>query len=169
MTTLQTLSDLRKQYPKSWLLEYIEKAKSGEEIIGNELMMMLDILLGHFENPTAIFPDGITFDTSESDTRIKFIETKIKHFEAPFAGKPFILTLRQKAYIEAFIVSKFTTKRLDVGSSFPRKNPPSGPEMWKVATRGRDGLGGVLLRRDGNEDTLFVKRLRTGRLDVRCD
>ena len=102
MTTLQTLSDLRKRYPKSWLLEYIEKAKSGEEIIGNELMLMLDILIGHFENPTAIFPDGITFDTSESDIRIKFIETKVKHFEAPFAGKPFILTLRQKAYIEAF-------------------------------------------------------------------
>jgi len=102
MTTLQTLSDLRKRYPESWLLEYIEKAKSGEEIIGNELMLMLDILLGHFENPTAIFPDGITYDTSESDTRIKFIETKVKHFEAPFAGKPFILTLRQKAYIEAF-------------------------------------------------------------------
>ena len=33
--------------------------------------------------------------------RIKFIETEIKHFESPFAGKPFILTLNQKAITEA--------------------------------------------------------------------
>jgi phage terminase large subunit-like protein len=86
----------------SWLIEYIGKCKRGEILIGLELMAMLDILLGHLEDPTAIFPDGITFDTSESDKRIRFIEKECKHFEAPFAGKPFILTLRQKAYIEAF-------------------------------------------------------------------
>lgn len=122
MTTLQTLSDLRKQYPKSWLLEYIEKAKSGEEIIGNELMLMLDILIGHLKNPTEIFPDGITYDTSESDTRIKFIETKVRHFEAPFAGKPFILTLRQKAYIEAFYSFKIYDEEVGEGSDCFKKD-----------------------------------------------
>lgn len=90
------IHDLRKTYPNSWLLEYIEKCKSKEIIIGKELMMMLDILLSHFDNP------DIRFDTSESDIRIKFIEKECKHYEAPFAGKPFILTLRQKAFIEAF-------------------------------------------------------------------
>lgn len=90
------MKDLRKQYPNSWLLEYIEKCKTKEIIIGQELMMMLDILLGHFDNPE------LRFDTSESDIRIKFIEKECKHYEAPFAGKPFILTLRQKAFIESF-------------------------------------------------------------------
>lgn len=90
------IHDLRKEYPNSWLLEYIEKCKTKEIIIGNELMMMLDILLSHFDNP------DLRFDTSESDIRIKFIEKECKHYEAPFAGKPFILTLRQKAFIEAF-------------------------------------------------------------------
>ncbi len=90
------IHDLRKTYPNSWLLEYIEKCKSKEIIIGKELMMMLDILLNHFDNP------DLRFDTSESDIRIKFIEKECKHYEAPFAGKPFILTLRQKAFIEAF-------------------------------------------------------------------
>ena len=90
------IHDLRKTYPNSWLLEYIEKCKSKEIIIGKELMMMLDILLSHFDNP------DLRFDTSESDIRIKFIEKECKHYEAPFAGKPFILTLRQKAFIEAF-------------------------------------------------------------------
>ena len=67
------IHDLRKTYPNSWLLEYIEKCKSKEIIIGKELMMMLDILLSHFDNP------DLRFDTSESDIRIKFIEKECKH------------------------------------------------------------------------------------------
>lgn len=98
---MSDIRSLRKKYPDSWLLEYIEKAKTGEEIIGRELMQMLDILLGHLENPTAIFETGIIFDTTDAHKRIKFIEKECKHYEAPFAGKPFILTLRQKAYMEA--------------------------------------------------------------------
>lgn len=79
----------------SFLLEYINKCKSGEIIIGQELMQQLDILLTHFEDPL------ITINFEEAQKRIKFIETKCKHYEAPFAGKPFILMLFQKAFIEA--------------------------------------------------------------------
>lgn len=102
---MNKIRELRKKYPSSFLLEYIEKCKTKEIIIGNELMMMLDILLDHFINPNHFYEElqsEIRFDTSESDIRIKFIEKECKHYEAPFAGKPFILTLRQKAYIEAF-------------------------------------------------------------------
>lgn len=87
---------LIKQYPDSFLLEYIQKCKVKEITVGNELMMMLDILLNHFEDET------IKYDATESNIRIKFIEKECKHYEAPFAGKPFILTLRQKAFIDAF-------------------------------------------------------------------
>lgn len=79
----------------SWLLEYISKCKSGKILIGRELMLILDILIGHFKNP------NITIDFQDAHKRIKFIETKCKHYEAPFAGKPFILELFQKAFIEA--------------------------------------------------------------------
>lgn len=79
----------------SWLIEYIYKCKSGEIIIGHELMLELDILLDDFEDP------NITINFEEAEKRIKFIETKCKHYEAPFAGKPFILMLFQKAFIEA--------------------------------------------------------------------
>lgn len=79
----------------SWLLEYINKCKSGEIIIGHELMQQLDILLTHFENK------DITIDFEDAHKRIKFIETKCKHYEAPFAGKAFILMLFQKAFIES--------------------------------------------------------------------
>lgn len=80
---------------QSYLLEYINKCKSGEIIIGHELMQMLDVLLTHFDNP------DIKVDFTEGHKRIRFIETKCRHFEAPFAGKPFKLELFQKAFIEA--------------------------------------------------------------------
>jgi phage terminase large subunit-like protein len=84
----------------SYLLEYIKKCKSGEILIGNELMQMLDILLSHFDNP------DIQIDFEDAHKRIKFIETKCKHFEAPFAGKPFLLELFQKAFAEALYIFK---------------------------------------------------------------
>ena len=79
----------------SWLLEYIQKCKSGEIIIGHELMQMLDTLLGHFSD------SEIKIELEDAHKRINFIETKCKHFEAPFAGKPFILELFEKAFIES--------------------------------------------------------------------
>lgn len=79
----------------SYLLEYIEKCRSGEIVVGHELLQMLDILDSHFQNP------DIHFDVVEAHKRIKFIETHCKHFEAPFAGKPFKLELFQKAVTEA--------------------------------------------------------------------
>lgn len=79
----------------SFLLEYIDKCKKGEILIGHELMQQLDILLSHFVDPK------ITIDFEDAHKRISFIETKCKHFEAPFAGKPFLLMLFQKAFNEA--------------------------------------------------------------------
>lgn len=84
----------------SFLLQYISKCKSGEIIIGQELMLMLDILLTHFDDP------DIKVEFEDANKRINFIETKCKHFEAPFAGKPFLLELFQKAFIEATYIFK---------------------------------------------------------------
>ncbi len=90
------LDELRIRYQTSFLLEYIGKCKRGEIIIGHELMQMLDILLTHFDDPT------IKINFEPAHKRIKFIESQCKHYEAPFAGKPFIMMLFQKAFIEAF-------------------------------------------------------------------
>ncbi|SDL20157.1 terminase large subunit [Natronincola ferrireducens] len=84
----------------SWLIEYINRCKSGEIIIGHELMMELDRIILDFNDPL------ITVDLADAHKRIKFIETKCKHFEAPFAGKPFILELFQKAFIESIYIFK---------------------------------------------------------------
>jgi len=80
----------------SFLLEYIGKCRSGEIIIGHELNQMFDILLDLFDN------SEITFEMADARKRIKFIESKCRLYEAPYAGKPFILLLWQKAFLEAF-------------------------------------------------------------------
>jgi len=95
---LKTAEELRQIYPKSFLLEYIEKCKSGEILIGHELMQQLDMLLEHFDDP------DIKIDFTDGSVRIKFIQTKCRHSEAPHAGKPFVLELFQKAFIEAIYV-----------------------------------------------------------------
>jgi phage terminase large subunit-like protein len=92
-----------KLYPyldHSFLLQYVNKCKSGEIVIGQELMQELDTLLTHFDDP------DIKIEFEDAKKRIHFIETKCKHFEAPFAGKPFILELFQKAFIEAIYIFK---------------------------------------------------------------
>jgi len=92
---------------QSYLLQYISKCKAGEIIIGQELMMQLDMLLAHFEN------DSIKIDFKDAHQRIKFIETQCKHFEAPFAGKPFILDLFQRAFIEAIYIFKVYDEEIE--------------------------------------------------------
>lgn len=79
----------------SYLLEYIHKCKTGEIVVGRELIQQLDKLLEHFDD------QAIEIDFTEAHKRIRFIETRCRHYEAPFAGKPFILELFQKAFEEA--------------------------------------------------------------------
>lgn len=107
MTDLMTTNRLRKKYPGSYLLEYIARGKAGEIVIGRELMAMLDILLENFEDPL------LKFEMDDAHKRIKFIESECKHYEAPFAGKPFILTLRQKAFTEALYSFKMFDDELN--------------------------------------------------------
>jgi phage terminase large subunit-like protein len=79
----------------SYLTEYYDKCKSREIIIGRELMAQLDMLIEDMQSPL------YRFDPTEAKKRINFIEKECKHSISPFAGKPFILELWQKAIIEA--------------------------------------------------------------------
>jgi phage terminase large subunit-like protein len=79
----------------SYLIEYYEKCKRGDIIIGRELMTQLDMLMEDMKNPI------YKFDPTEAHKRIKFIEKECRHSISPFAGKPFILELHQKAFREA--------------------------------------------------------------------
>lgn len=87
-------------FQHSYLIEYINKCRSGEILIGHELNLEFDRLLMNFDDP------AIRIEFEDAHKRIKFIETKCRHFEAPFAGKPFLLELFQKAFIEAIYIFK---------------------------------------------------------------
>jgi len=109
------MNKLYDKYP-GYLTEYMARCESGEILIGQELMQMLSIMAGYLERPDALydtFQSEIIFDTADSHKRIKFIEKECKHYEAPFAGKPFILTLRQKAFIEAFYSFEIFDKEIN--------------------------------------------------------
>jgi phage terminase large subunit-like protein len=92
------LHELVIKYPDSNLLKYIDSCKSGNAIVGKELIQQLDMLLDNFNNP------DIQIDFSEAQKRIDFIEKQCRHSEAPYAGKPFLLMPFQKAFIEAIYI-----------------------------------------------------------------
>lgn len=79
----------------SYLVDYYEKCKAGEIIVGRELMAQLQMLMDDLQDP------AYRFDPTEANKRIRFIENECKHSISPFAGKPFILELHQKAFREA--------------------------------------------------------------------
>lgn len=80
---------------KDYLEQYTDLILSGGIKSGKFLRMQLEILKEHRSNPE------IKVDMAEADKRIRFIEQNCKHSISPFAGKPFLLELWQKAFIEA--------------------------------------------------------------------
>lgn len=78
-----------------YLDEYYQKCCSGEITSGRELRQCLAALIEDMQDPQ------YKFDVEKAHKRIKFIETQCRHSISPFAGKPFLLELWEKAFIEA--------------------------------------------------------------------
>lgn len=94
------------------LLKYYKEIKSGRILAGAELIMQLEVLVKEINDPIYQSIMKIRIDYEDSEKRIKFIESKCKHFEAPHAGKPFILELWQKALVEALFAIKIYDEEL---------------------------------------------------------
>lgn len=124
MIKIDRINKLINKYPNSNLLEYTGKIFKGEIIAGKELKQTLRNLLECFED------DAIQIDFTEADKRINFIQNRCKHSEAPFAGKPFLLELHQRAFMEAIYIfniydveiGKWVRKHQDVLYLVARKN-----------------------------------------------
>lgn len=86
----------------SYLVQYYEAIERGEIIAGSELIQQLDNLMQDLDNPAFVY------DTKDAHFRIQFIERFCKHTKSPFYGKPFILELWEKAFIEAFYSFKWS-------------------------------------------------------------
>lgn len=78
----------------TWFAQYLDEIRKGEIIVGRELMIELEKLESDLDNP------AYRYDTADADKRIKFIENECRHYEAPWAGKKFLLLLWEKAFIE---------------------------------------------------------------------
>lgn len=81
-------------YTKTWLWKYREAIKNGEILAGRDMIMNLDFLVQE------MFDSEYLYDTRDADLRIDFIEKCVKLTKSPFYGKPMILLLWQKAFIE---------------------------------------------------------------------
>ncbi|MGL5712574.1 MAG: terminase large subunit [Paraclostridium sp.] len=97
----------------SYIVEYYNKVINKEAIIGQELRLMLNQVYLEVTDPIYQNLHNIKIDLEKSDKRIKFIETKCKHYEAPHAGKPFVLEIWQKAFIEAIFAIQIYDEELE--------------------------------------------------------
>lgn len=91
----------------SYLIEYREEIRSGKIKAGIEMITELDNLIADLDDPQ------YKYDTELSDLIISFIENCCKLTVAPFYGKPFILELWQKAFIE--VSFSFQLQSIDSG------------------------------------------------------
>ena len=78
----------------TYLEQYREAIRSGEIIAGQELTSALDTYIADMQNPRYVY------DTREAHKRMEFMETFVKLTKSPYYGKPMILMLWQKAFIE---------------------------------------------------------------------
>lgn len=81
-------------YKLTYLEKYFDDISTGKIIVGQELYTVLSKLIADKNDSKWIY------DTKEANRRIRFIEKFCKHSKSPFHGKPFILELWEKAFIE---------------------------------------------------------------------
>ena len=80
----------------SSLIEYKERIDAGEIIAGIELRMELDNLVTDIREN-----DEYIYNTDAALLRMDFMQNCIRLTKSPFYGKPMVLMLWQKAFIEA--------------------------------------------------------------------
>ena len=91
----------------SFLLEYHAKIETGEIIAGRELWQELNNLAADFHN------DEYFYNTDDARLRMDFMENCIKLTKSPFYGKPMVLMLWQKAFIETIYSFKMADSGFD--------------------------------------------------------
>lgn len=96
------------------LLRYKAEIECGNIIVGQELYTELKNLAEDFNN------DEYYYDTDAARLRMDFMENCIKLTKSPFYGKPMVLMLWQKAFIETLYSFKLTRELKDNGKIIDR-------------------------------------------------
>lgn len=90
----------------NYLVEYYEKIKANEILVGKELLAVIESLIKDLNNPRYMF------DEKSGNIRIDFIETFCKHTKSPFNGQSFKLELWEKAVLQAAYGFKMADTKL---------------------------------------------------------
>lgn len=85
----------------TYLEQYREEIGKGNIIAGRELITALDLFLSQMND------ERFVYDTKDADMRIAFMERFCKLTKSPYYGKPMILMLWQKAFIECLYSFKW--------------------------------------------------------------
>lgn len=91
----------------TYLEQYRDEIKKGNIIAGQELITALDMYCEDLNNPK------YKYDTRDAYMRIDFMEHFIKLTKSPYYGKPMILMLWQKAFIECLYSFKIADTGFD--------------------------------------------------------
>lgn len=134
----------------TYLEQYYQAIESGGIIIGNELHDVLTQLITDLQN------QKYRYDTRNAHKRIEFIERFCKHTKSPFNGKPFLLELWQKAFIEvvySFIRASTGKRRFKrIILLISRKNGKSTLVAALAFTELMMGSGGADIVCSSNDD-----------------
>lgn len=151
----------------NFLEEYYSKCKSGEILIGHELMTELERLMDDMND------DRYIYDTSDADIRMHFMEHCIRLTKSPFYGKSMVLMLWQKAFISAVFGFKMADTGFDrfkkVILLIARKNTKSETcsalELSEFIL-GPDGADIVCSSNDDNQANILYEAIDTMRLMI---
>lgn len=134
----------------TYLEQYVEAVESRQIIVGQELYTVLKQLVEDIND------DRYIYDTKRAHRRIAFIERFCKHTKSPFHGKPFILELWEKAFIEVvygFLRSSTKRRRFKrVILLISRKNGKSTLTAALAFTELMMGSGGSDIVCSSNDD-----------------
>jgi phage terminase large subunit-like protein len=149
-----------------YLEEYYQACKSGEIVVGFELLLELEKLIQDLDS------DEYIFDTTEADRRINFIENCIRLTKSPFYGQPMKLLLFQKAFITALYSFKMkdgTDRFQRIILLIARKNGKSELCSALVLTEmiiGGSGLDIVCSSNDDIQASILTDAVDTMRLMI---
>jgi phage terminase large subunit-like protein len=151
----------------TWLMKYYEAIERGDIIAGQELKTELENLICDFEDPR------FYYDTTVADFKIDFMENCVKLTKSPFYGKPMILMLWQKAFIEVIYSFKMSDDGTDrfrrILLLIARKNTKSetcsGLGLTELIT-GADGEDIVCSSNDDTQANILYEAINTMRLMI---
>ena len=149
----------------SFLLEYLERIRSGEIIAGQELIMELSNL-----EEDLFYNEEFYYDRSDALLRMDFMEHCVRLTKSPFYNQPMVLMLWQKAFIEASYSFKMSKDHLDrfrkIILLIARKNTKSETCSGLATTElfvGNEGSDIVCSSNDDNQASIVYDTIDTMR------